>query len=546
MISHKHWVIFLLLIVLLSVLLRLPGVNQPYHQDEYKWADIVAKGSSLAGTIPHPPLSEKIYVATDRIFGNNHLRFTPFLLSIVNLLLLFFVMKKQFGPRPAYWATMLFAASFYSILASLIVDTDGQILPLFFLLATYFYYRFDQAPVESKWRWLLITALVCALGLLVKLSFIIAVGTLAVDFIYQKRHQLSKRQWLWGLGGVIVAAIIITIFLASSPHLGYWLRFLVVFDRHWLQTIIQSLKALLFVSPLLLFPLIFLSRTDWSRARLWWLYILSGLGFYLVVFDFSAGALDRYFQFLIVPLAVLGGLGLSRVFDRQWEKWSPRVLTGGVVVTGAVFLIQWLLHFIPPHYPKTEWFGRVSQFKWNFLFPFSGGSGPLGFYVSFLFIALSFIVVLCLAIWAYWRPAVAKNLVAIILMLGLVYNGVFISEYLFGVINGHAPTVLLAAIEFIGNNQDISKVITYNDTGAYELRKMGKYERRIYAVPEWEEGYKETLNNFSGHYLVVDIPRLNPESLYTKYFSTCTTIFEAVDKNITAIVYDCREAPDIL
>jgi len=104
-------------VLLLHLALRIPGLSQPYHQDEYKWAQIVAVGSPTAGTIPHPPLSELIYTITDRVFGNGHLRMTPFLFSILNLGLIFLVARKRYGDKTALIAAGLFSASFYSILA---------------------------------------------------------------------------------------------------------------------------------------------------------------------------------------------------------------------------------------------------------------------------------------------------------------------------------------------------------------------------------------------------------------------------------------------
>ena len=66
--------------------------------------------------------------------------------------------------------------------------------------------------------------------------------------------------------------------------------------------------------------------------------------------------------------------------------------------------------------------------KWNFVYPFSGGSGPLGFYVSFLFIAGSFIAATFFAGLGWWQKKRRAGCLAIILMIGLSYNMVLAEE----------------------------------------------------------------------------------------------------------------------
>ena len=101
------------------------------------------------------------------------------------------------------------------------------------------------------------------------------------------------------------------------------------------------------------------------------------------------------------------------------------------------------------------------------------------------------------------------------------------------------------AVAFIAANPQIDKVITYNDIGNLELNQIGKYERRIYVAPKNDAEHKQTLNNFKGHYLVVDIPRLSPDSIYARYFSPCQSIYQARHRQISDTVYDCAKAIDL-
>jgi len=126
-----------------------------------------------------------------------------------------------------------------------------------------------------------------------------------------------------------------------------------------------------------------------------------------------------------------------------------------------------------------------------------------------------------------------------VLLIGLIYNGVFIEELVYGRINGSAPEVLHEALSFIADNKEIKQVITYNDIGAFELTALNKYGGRFYAAPQFEQSHIERFAAFSGEYLVVNIPLLYQAGFYGKFFSSCQTIFETRSDRIEAKVYHC-------
>jgi len=207
----------------------------------------------------------------------------------------------------------------------------------------------------------------------------------------------------------------------------------------------------------------------------------------------------------------------------------------------VIFFLQFINHYVPPLYPKTEWINRVLSLRWNFLFPFTGGSGPLGFYISFLFMALIWIVLGVFALISFFKKEFRQRVVFLILIFGLLYNGVFIEEYLFGNINGSAPKLVKDVVEFIRENKNIRSIIVYNDNGGWNVRQTGKYQRRMYAVPQFENEYEKILNSFSGYILVVDIPQIASGSFYKKYLDSCVIIYDKQDKKISAKVYDCQK-----
>ena len=552
---HKRWLIPAA-IVLLALALRLPGLSQPYHQDEYKWALIVAKGSALAGSIPHPPLSELVFTATDRIFGNTHLRMLPFLLSFANLLLLALIMRRRYGRRAAVIASVLYAVSFYSVLASLMVDNDGQTLPLLFLAGVYCYDRLCDAVKRPELiRWAACFAVVCVAGFLTKLSFVIPAGAFAIDALIRFRHRVDWRLVLRvgvaAAGCVAVLAILLwnAHYLFSSFDIrtpaSYMLRFFDLRHRQWLQVLIQFFKSVMYLSPLLLAPLFLMDKRLVAQMRLFIIFAMLAVLFYFVLFDFSGGALDRYCQVFIVPLVAIAGVVYAGFMDEaKLTRRGKLFVAAGIAV--ALTLVQLLPHVIPALHPKTEWASRMLSLQWNFLFPFSGGSGPLGFYVSFLFIGTAFVVsAVSVALIRTSRTSIRTFAVLVIGAVGLAYNAAFVEEYLFGMINGYAPSVLRQSIAYLAKHPEIDKVITFNDTGAYELLQMGKYQRRLYIDPLFDAGNIKKLNENKGYYLIVGIPRIDPQSEYAAYFSSCQPVFQTVSGQINGTIVDCRNAKDI-
>src|SRR3989344_1385402 len=163
--GKKEFIIFFALFILFLVI-RSPGLRLPYHQDEYKWPIIVNPALTEPGGIPHPPVGEFIYREFGRIAGYDNFRYVPFAFSILNFFLLFYLVKNIFNTKTAFWSVFLFSISFYSLLASLMVDTDGAIMPFFFLVMTIAYYKVKKMEIRNphlksfaeirNWFWLIL------------------------------------------------------------------------------------------------------------------------------------------------------------------------------------------------------------------------------------------------------------------------------------------------------------------------------------------------------------------------------------------------------
>jgi hypothetical protein len=288
----------------------------------------------------------------------------------------------------------------------------------------------------------------------------------------------------------------------------------------------------------MLVPLALLSKGAMTKNRVFLMYLLVGAIFYFVLFDFSQGALDKYLMYSIVPLAAIAGTVISGALSGSTRRELATGIAIGTVGTAILILLNFLSPQVMPLYPKTEWVTAIRSGNWNVLMPFTGGDGPIGFYVSFLVIAFGFGTSAVLAVIARYAQRARVSAVIALVVIGVAYNAVFIEELTVGRINGSAPQLLHTSLGYIADAH-VKDVITHADAGAYELKGMGKYAGRFYAVPGYEDGHKALFSKFTGEYLVVDVPLLNDDGFYSKFFATCKTTFTASSGVIHAYVYDC-------
>lgn len=130
---------------------------------------------------------------------------------------------------------------------------------------------------------------------------------------------------------------------------------------------------------------------------------------------------------------------------------------------------------------------------------------------------------------------------AMIIMVGFVYNITMFEELSFGKINGNVSEVIDAVSTYLGQNNQVKQVLSYNDIGADKFSNLGKYAGRFYATPDFEAGHKLKFVDYN-HYVVVDIPHIYEYGFYGRLFSKCQILFEAKSGRINGRVYDCSEA----
>jgi hypothetical protein len=552
--ENRRILLLSLLFLVVFILLRIPALDSPLHQDEYKWPEIVNPALLGEVEIPHPPLAQFIYESAGRVVGYDiDFRLVPLFFGAINLLLLFYLMQMLFGQREAIIASLIWIFSYFSVLASLMVDTDGAVMPFFFLISLigYFKLRFTE---DKRFLWWFVLILGVTGGFLTKISFLLVPVAIFADFLWSKKESVTKKDLFkyvgYGILSLVGLGIILFVLKFALPFFDFTKPFTYLTrffgeSRGWFQTGIQVVKALLYSSPLLVLAPFFGSWEMFRKVKVFFFFLLLAFFFYIILFDSSLGALDRYLQLLILPLTVLTSIVLGQV---RWDE-NPKYekfLLFGIIVGAVIFILQFLPHYVPSLHPKAEWLSRFLSLNWNFVYPFSGGSGPLGFYVSFLVLVGAWIISLLGLIFAWLKPHLKKSLIIFLIPISFIYSGIFIEEYSFGLINGSAPKLLANAVEFIESNPEIEMVTVYNDNGGDEIRRTGKYRKRLYTSPQFDLGVKvETLNKYKEHYFVLDVPRVDPNSPYQRYFESCKVIYEEFDQKMSATIYDCQKAPEL-
>ena len=565
----KYWLVLAILLVFLAA--RLPAVNQIYHQDEYKWAMQADPVSDWAS--PHPPMGKQTLRFTGNILGFENLRFAPLLFSFLCLALIYLTIKKiTKKTRVALLGAFLFSINVYSVIASLQIDIDGAILPFFILLT---YYAYLNLLTENKKFWWVVFGIGIAGGFLTKLSFFIFVGALVADYvitIYYSGQLNIKRVAAKGLKFAVIFALLVTAYYYLNPsgtnrviEYGRHFNSLNFASRAYFELAFKILKSLVWLSPLLLLPVIagLLNRDVIKRYRFWYIYLFFNLLFYIVLFDFAKLTVERYLMFLIIPCCIIsaGVLGeLTEGFSWRKEYRKIFLISLAFVLFSAVILS--IPHSVLPLDPKINYVNHIKNLDFNFLIPFTGGSGPVGFYFSAQYILWSWIgAVMLLALGLLLKSGkpcsrfsdcdeVAKKtsenslrgkqkFILGFIIFGIGYNALFLNEYLFGGLFGSVPNVAKASVQYVLNNPEIKDATTYYDTGNYYLILANKSAGRFFTAPSRD--YSPRFNAYKGYYMVVDFPAIDRNGRYWPFLERCKLDKQFNDKHVNSYIFNCTE-----
>ena len=531
----------LLLLVLLFIATRFLGLDQLYHHDEYRWVSQVYMAEFGEVDSPHPPIMQGILSLSGKVFGYDNLRMLPFIFGILNLLLIYALSRKITGNKKiAYLAVGLYTVSVYGLIANLMLDIDGAVLPFFVLLTYYFYIRTVK---DGDKKFILPLATVIITGLLTKLSFMIFVGALAIEYLwalYDKgkfTHEIKRAGLILGVSGVFIAGLYLLYGKTDPRFVEYFTNFKIFnfASRAYFELFLRMFKFFIWLSPFLFLPVVYgLFRKDlFIKYRIWYIYTLFNFLFYLVIFDFARLPVERYFMFIIAPAVIISGHVIYSLLSGLDKRRFLFSILGFAVFLAFTLLIS---YDVVPLNPKEAYVQKVKDLDFNFLIPMTGGSGPIGFYVSAQFVLWVWVVGF---LWLLFNKK--KMAVAFFIVFGVGYNLLLSSENLTGAFYGNVNNITKASVERVISDQEINDVVTYYDAGVYYLKIADKYTGRFYTAPSRD--YSQRLTYHGGHYMIVDFPAIDKNSLYWKLISRCEMAQKFTDKYVDSYIFDCRSLP---
>ena len=541
--NHK----WLVIIFVVFVFIRFFGLGQIYHQDEYRWATIVNPVfDESSGS--HPPMNRLVLGLTGRVFGYDNLRVVPLMFSVLNLWLIYLIsLKLSRNKKTAYFAIGLFTANIYSLVSNLQIDIDGAILPFFILLSYYAYLHILDRQRKSFWFFIFSLSIIG--GFLTKLSFLLFVGALIIDLglraYYSKLDfkKVFRKIWPWAAGFLAVGALFYYLYSVGSGVVIDYARHFKSFNfasRAYFDLVFKIFKSLVWLSPLLALPVLYgLFKKDvLKKYRIWFVYLFLNLVFYLVLFDFSTLTIERYFMFLIIPSVLIGAQAISDLLERQTIRNNFYIIAVVAFILLSYFVLS-ISHDVLPLNPKEAYVDRVKTLDFSFLIPFTGGSGPSGFYFSAWFIILSWPIAVFSLAGSIYAKKTKSLFLAVFIIFGLGYNVLFSTEYLFGSTYGSVDKVAKETIKYINSNDAIDGVITYYDIGAYYLRLSGKYDSRFYTAPKRD--YTPKIERYRGQYMIVDFPAIDKEGRYWPLIARCPLLKKFQDKKVESYIFDCSK-----
>ncbi len=140
------------------------------------------------------------------------------LFSLLAVFPLYFIAKSLFGPRPAFWTTVLYLINPLMLESSVDVLQEGVVI-FFFFFSVYFSLRFLQ---EEKKRWLIWTVVFAIAGGLVRIGALVVLVVLGLWLGYEVlRGRLRERKLAYRYLWVLVAVAGITLIFVVPGVLGW-------------------------------------------------------------------------------------------------------------------------------------------------------------------------------------------------------------------------------------------------------------------------------------------------------------------------------------
>lgn len=539
---------FLVIILAISFMIRLPGIFQTVSIDEDGWLSWDYWGNW------HPPISILANSLARSMLGDFSWASKLLILFVatLNLALTYLLAKKLSGEKAALFAAGLMGIGAYPTLAALQIDIDGSFLLFGYLLTTLFYLNYLDG---KELKWLILSGIGVGLCVLTKYPGVFILPILALYHLASQRDLYGAAKASFAL--LAIGALVFSIFplwscLAQSSFftdtLAHFSKY--TSDRSinlWLL-LVQYLLSVIWMGPLFI-GLLVLSLKKPRRSNLL-PYIWIGMIFlaYTLINKDNFKPIERYFTIMVAPLAMIGGGLLSRL---KLERRHLAAIAGASALFLVIFAFLNLSGSFIPFYPKTGFIEKALSLSWDFYLPISGSSGPIGFFLNFRIIAFSFILAaallpLLMVLRGSENGFRAKGLQAIALILflsvSMAYNIFVVQEFLFSTTSPSVDKVSKEIILYAHENELKEPVYIFrNKALRYYLKDITVPVIIDFGIENNSTKVDEIISK-SGTLIIVDFPKLNENSLFWQKVMECSHVADFSDKGfLMGYILDCSK-----
>jgi hypothetical protein len=477
--------VFFIILLFFFIGIRLFGLSQPVFDDETNHVQSINDPGPHYTIKPfqihkHPPLGGWLFFLTGNLLGQEAwiYRLVPLFLWVINIVLVYLIVSREYSKRAALFSSILMGASYYSVLMSLQIDVEGSLLVTTFLLMAFFYLKYI---ITKEKKWLVFTGMAFGLALLTKITAVFFLGIIGLHLFLRKARFRKVFCWnniknsfleliLVGVVGLLVFSIfpILTwdLFLQMLGHSSNYLGL----NISWM-----ALSMLLFWATPLLLGLFLLQVLKFEKKDMFWVIWFL---FIFVIYTFlimgrpgthgaSGGVADysRHFMNLMVPFSVLGGVFLSRI------KINTKQVFGGIVV-GIIALVSFFIinlnsvRVLPRDF--SVYLNALKSFDFNFLFSFTTSSGNLlGVSIGIIIFSILFSgsLVMFYLLFRYLRQfRLSKWALILFIATGAALNIFLVAEYLGPVTSPDVDSIFYEMVDYVKENE-IKQPLHVNDEG---------------------------------------------------------------------------------
>jgi len=469
----------LAIILVLALVVSLVGIGHLLVDDEAInefTISIIAKGG-YPEYQDHPPagpvsfyLFSQARNALSGLGGSLPIRLLPVLYGLLLIALLFKFAVLAFDRKTAIISTAIMAFSFYGLLARNIVDIDGNLLTLLMTASLYFYYR-ARIATEKRNKLLVLSGIFFGLAMLTKYTAIAIIPAIALFELFGE-----KKEWM---GAAAVFAIGIALFAIfpiaaiATGNEGVFLKTLewggknVSGNGNFLAETVKSVfkhvyRIAEYGGPLLFFlPLLGLLSRQRKKALFFWAFALSSLALFALLAQ--SGQIERNQMIMLPALCIIAGSVVAENLESL--KKNIQVIAGSALAFAAVlFAFQvFRLHetFSLEHFDLA--LALKNPDVW-----LAGTSGPL---VIMALWGMLFAFLAGLSLSAFFllaKSGKAKAIaLALLLGLGVTFNAVLLSEYLFFATTPDYNQTMNGMAEFFHESGGTGPVFATNEDLAF-------------------------------------------------------------------------------